>query len=152
MHSKCAIFVLLAAWTCQADEIRFNRDIRPILSDKCYKCHGPSARKPKAGLRLNQRESAVRKRDGDPPAITPGNAEKSVLVSRINSKDPDELMPPPDSGKSLTKAQKDILARWIKDGIWLPLLKRPGVWWYDTVSTSSCGKFHFSTNQAPTWA
>ncbi len=78
------------------DELSFNRDIRPILSDTCFFCHGPDAEHREADLRLDREESA--KQD----AIEPGSASASELIARITSSDPDELMPPPESGKRLS--------------------------------------------------
>lgn len=95
--------------------IEFNRDIRPILSDKCFFCHGPDATKRKAKLRLDTAAGATALLDGH-AAIVPGQPEKSMLVARINSSDKDEIMPPPESHKSLKPAEIDLLTRWIKEG------------------------------------
>ncbi|MGI9445375.1 MAG: PSD1 and planctomycete cytochrome C domain-containing protein [Rubripirellula sp.] len=92
------------------DELSFNRDIRPILSDTCFFCHGPDAEHREADLRLDREESA--KQD----AIEPGNASASELIARITSSDPDELMPPPESGKRLSQKQIDRLKRWVDEG------------------------------------
>ena len=77
------------------DDIRFNRDVRPILADNCFACHGQDAKKRKAKLRLDQREGALADRDGS-RAIVPGNLKESELWRRITSNDPDEMMPPPE--------------------------------------------------------
>src|SRR3954452_7114443 len=92
-------------------EIRFNRDIRPILSDNCFLCHGPDKNKRKAKLRLDDRAIALEKK-----AIVPGDVSKSELVRRIFTNDPDDQMPPPDSGKHLTAAQRETLKKWIAAG------------------------------------
>lgn len=92
------------------DEVRFNRDIRPILSEKCLLCHGPDASHRKADLRLDVEMSATAS------AIVPGKPDASELVARITSNDPETKMPPPGSGKELTKAQVDLLTRWIAQG------------------------------------
>src|SRR5437762_2452944 len=89
-----------------AAEIQFNRDIRPILSETCFRCHGPDSAARKADLRFDRREVAI-----SVGAIVPGKPEKSEMISRIFSDDPDTRMPPPDSHKSLTAAQKDLLKR-----------------------------------------
>ncbi len=89
----------------------FNRDIRPILSENCFACHGPDEKKRKGKLRLDQRDVAVAKE-----AIVPGHPEKSELVARLDASDPDELMPPPESHKKLTAAQKKLLRQWIAAG------------------------------------
>ena len=96
--------------------ISFNRDIRPILANHCLSCHGPDSAARRAGLRLDQRESAVGAAQSGHAAILPGNAEGSELVVRIHSTDAAVVMPPPETGKALTDQQKQLLARWIRDG------------------------------------
>jgi hypothetical protein len=91
--------------------ISFNRDIRPILSDACFACHGPDAGNRKADLRLDLRDEAVAA-----GAILPGKAAESALVARIRSTDPETVMPPPEAHKVLDPHQKDLLARWIDEG------------------------------------
>ncbi len=95
--------------------ISFNRDIRPILSDNCFNCHGPDEKKRKAKLRLDTREGATAIRD-KVQAIKPKDLDGSELWSRINAKDPDDIMPPVDSNKKLTAQQIETLRRWILDG------------------------------------
>jgi hypothetical protein len=92
-------------------EIRFNRDIRPILSDSCFTCHGPDKNNRKAKLRLDDREVALSK-----GAIVPGDVEKSEVVRRLFTTDPDDQMPPPDSGRKITPAQRELLKKWIAAG------------------------------------
>lgn len=94
-----------------ADDVDFNRDIRPILSDNCFACHGPDANHRKGDLRLDVRDDAVGAK-----AITPGKPEMSKLVERILSNDPEQMMPPKDSPKRLTAAQKELLKKWIASG------------------------------------
>ncbi len=94
----------------------FNRDIRPILSDNCFACHGPDTQKVKGGLRLDLRDAALRPAKSDLPAIVPGKPAESELLRRIRTADPDDLMPPPESHKVLTPAQRDLLEAWIRDG------------------------------------
>ena len=94
-----------------AGELEFNRDIRPILSENCFYCHGQDANKRQADLRLDVCAEAM-----DGGAIEPGDAEGSELISRILSDDPDTLMPPPDSNRQLSATEKDLLRRWISDG------------------------------------
>ena len=99
-----------------AAPVRFGRDIRPILSDRCFKCHGPDAAARQAGLRLDERESAVANHDGAAP-IAPGDLDKSELWRRINERDPDEVMPPPTARKKpLSADEKELIRRWILDG------------------------------------
>ncbi|MEI7781198.1 MAG: DUF1549 domain-containing protein, partial [Planctomycetota bacterium] len=89
----------------------FNRDIRPILSENCFYCHGQDGQKREADLRLDDRAAAV-----EAGAIVPGDPGASVILERIHSTDPDVLMPPPDSNRRLSEAQKQLLDRWIKEG------------------------------------
>ena len=91
--------------------IEYNRDIRPILSENCFACHGPDSASRKGELRLDQRAAAVAK-----GAIAPGKPDDSELVLRVFSDDHDELMPPPKTKKTLTDAQKELLKRWIATG------------------------------------
>ena len=96
--------------------VRFGRDVRPLLSDRCFACHGADPSSREAGLRLDLREEAVADRDGV-RAVVPGDAGASELWRRITSDDPDVVMPPPHAKKRpLTDAQKEDLARWIEDG------------------------------------
>jgi hypothetical protein len=98
---------------CAADrpELEYNRDVRPILAENCFACHGPDSAARKADLRLDRRDEAIKA-----GAITPGDTDGSELLARINAKDPKELMPPPATTKKLTQEQKDVLQRWIADG------------------------------------
>ena len=94
-----------------APPVDFNRDIRPILSENCFYCHGQDANKRKGDLRLDVRQDAVKA-----GALVPHDKAKSLVSQRTRSKNPDELMPPPGSNRRLTDAQKDLLDRWISEG------------------------------------
>lgn len=94
----------------------FSRDVRPILSQYCFRCHGPDDGKRESGLRLDQAAVALAPADSGKAAIVAGSPETSELVRRINSSDADEVMPPPSTKLTLTAAQKDILQRWIAAG------------------------------------
>jgi hypothetical protein len=96
--------------------LRYNRDVRPILSDNCFACHGPDKAKQKAGLRLDIRESALKPAESGDVAIVPGKVGESALVARILSDDKEEIMPPPKSHKQLSAAQKELLKRWVAEG------------------------------------
>ena len=119
VFSSVASFGLVAALILNAvgwgdepplpEKIQFNRDVRPILSDNCFYCHGPDAGHRQADLRLDLRDEAV-----DSGAITPGDPAESTAIERVLSTDPEECMPPPDSHKTLTERQKQILSRWIE--------------------------------------
>jgi hypothetical protein len=91
--------------------VGFNQSIRPILSDNCFACHGPDAAQRKGKLRLDVREAAIERK-----AIVPGKPDESELIKRIFADDPDDLMPPADSHKVLTSAQKDLLKKWVAAG------------------------------------
>jgi hypothetical protein len=91
--------------------IEFNRDVRPILTENCFACHGPDKNKRKAKLRLDVHEVALER-----GAVVPGKPDESKLVEHIFSEDPDAQMPPPQSGKSLANGQKELLKRWIASG------------------------------------
>lgn len=109
------ISALLAIASCCAVELDYNRDIKPILSENCYFCHGPDADKRKAGLRLDTFEGATGERKGV-IAIVPGTAEESELITRIYSEDPEEIMPPPKAKLTLDDREKKLLRQWIASG------------------------------------
>jgi mono/diheme cytochrome c family protein len=100
----------------QPAQIDFNRDVIPILSANCFKCHGPDPDNRKAGLRLDRREIAIKPAESGAIAIVPGKPDGSELVRRIFSGDPDERMPPKESNKVLSDSQKQMLRRWIAEG------------------------------------
>ncbi|HSP42908.1 MAG TPA: c-type cytochrome domain-containing protein, partial [Luteolibacter sp.] len=110
---------MLLAMACEAaiaSEPGFNRDIRPILSENCFLCHGQDPEHRGGDLRLDLREQAVAVRDGA-AAIVPGDPENSEIIRRILSKDPEVVMPPPDAHMpAISPAQIDTLKRWIKAG------------------------------------
>jgi hypothetical protein len=108
-------FVLLISHAARAAEIDYNRDVRPILSDKCFACHGFDEKAREAKLRLDVADSAYAERDGLTP-IKPGNLEQSDAWVRIISDDRDEVMPPPKSHKKLTAAEKETIKQWIVQG------------------------------------
>lgn len=93
------------------DRIQFNRDVRPILSDNCFACHGPDASSRQADLRLDLRDAAI-----EAAAIVPEKPDASSLIERILSEDADSQMPPPEANKHLTPRQKEILKQWIAEG------------------------------------
>ena len=100
------------------DKVDFTFHVKPIISDRCFKCHGPDKNAIEAGLSLNTAEDAY-KALGDKKdhfAIVPGDIERSELIKRIYSKDPNVLMPPPESNLELTDYEKKILTKWIEDG------------------------------------
>jgi hypothetical protein len=125
MRLLCLVLLPLSAFA--ADALKFSRDIRPILSENCFACHGPDDKKREAGLRLDDEAGAKANNDGV-IAIVPGHPEKSALIQRIESTDPDEVMPPPKLHKTIPANQIALLKRWIKEGA--PWGKH---WSYETV-------------------
>ena len=97
------------------DSVSFNRDVRTILADKCYACHGPDENKREAELRLDVETDAKADRDGH-QVIAPGKPDQSELLRRLTTDDPDERMPPGSSGRSISDAQIATLTKWIAEG------------------------------------
>src|SRR5437660_2349106 len=98
--------------------VDFSRDILPIFSDNCFKCHGPDEKARKAKLRLDTKDGAFRVKDGK-TVIVPGKSAESELFRRIITSDPDDLMPPPESNHKLTAKQIELVRRWIEEcGKW----------------------------------
>ncbi|MEZ6148351.1 MAG: DUF1549 domain-containing protein [Planctomycetaceae bacterium] len=107
-----AAFLIVNLSTAWAEPtLEYNRDVRPILAEYCFACHGPDSASRKADLRLDQREAAI-----EVGALVPGDIDNSQMIARILSDDPDELMPPPEIKKSLSAEQINILKRWVTDG------------------------------------
>jgi mono/diheme cytochrome c family protein len=116
------VLLLATAWMVPGaraagqGKVDFNRDIRPLLADYCYQCHGPDQAKRKAGLRLDQSEGARVRLDSGHHAIVPGNPADSRLLAVVTSVDPDDQMPPAKTGKRLSSDQVELLRRWIREG------------------------------------
>jgi hypothetical protein len=113
-----ALSTLAVVRIAAANEVDFNRDVRPILSNHCFRCHGPDEADRQGsgdGLRLDL-EDAAKREVGGVAAIVPGQPEASELIRRIHATDESEIMPPPQIGKKLTAAQIDVLDRWVKQG------------------------------------
>jgi hypothetical protein len=119
---------LFFAGFVRAEPIQFNRDVRPILAENCYLCHGPDKGRRKKALRLDDREVAIQK-----AAVVPGKPDASELIHRIFADDASERMPPEETHKKLTVAEKETLRRWIAEGAryephWAYIVpKRPAV-------------------------
>ncbi len=112
--SAIVICAILSA-DCRADDVRFNAQIRPILAKHCLQCHGPDERERQGEIRLDLRKEVVAVRDGH-AGIVPGKPEASELFRRITSDGPNERMPPPGAGKSLSPEQIAVVRQWILDG------------------------------------
>jgi hypothetical protein len=107
--------LLHAGLASAADKIDFNYDIRPLISSKCYHCHGPDEKSRKAKLRLDMRDDAIKEHESG-PTIVPGDPAKSELMNRIVSKDADEVMPPPKEEHALSAQEVELFRRWIAEG------------------------------------
>ncbi|MBM83069.1 MAG: hypothetical protein CMJ78_21115 [Planctomycetaceae bacterium] len=113
---KSTLVLCLLTVAANGDEVSFNRDIRPILSEHCLQCHGFDADKRQAELRLDTHAGAVAKLPGGKSAIVPGKPTQSELIARITSADAETRMPPVDTGKKLTQKEIQKLVTWIKGG------------------------------------
>ena len=111
----CATFLLVAftnrANLLRAEEINFSKQILPLLSNNCFECHGPDKAERKAGLRLDTHEGAKMELKSGFSALVPGESSESEMYMRIISDDPEEIMPPPESSKSLTEDQKELIKK-----------------------------------------
>lgn len=113
-----ALSIVGGPWTALAapGKIRFNRDVRPILAENCFACHGPDNAGRKGDLRLDVREHALAEAGSGARAVVPGDVAGSELVVRILAEDPEDAMPPERTGKTLTMREKEILQQWIAEG------------------------------------
>ena len=111
----CACVCVVQREACAIERVDFNRDVRSILSDKCFACHGPDENHREGDLRLDDQDSVFANRDGY-SIVKPGSADESELIARVESDDPDMVMPPTDSGKELTPKEISLLRRWVSEG------------------------------------
>jgi hypothetical protein len=111
-HLVVSFVLLSSAGLRAAAPLDYDKDVRPVLEARCFKCHGPE--KQKAGLRLDVKESALKGGESGEPAIVPGNALKSHLLKLVTSNDPTEFMPP--KGERLTMAEVELIKRWVEEG------------------------------------
>lgn len=110
-----AAYSLLPQRSVAAEPVRFGRDVLPVLAANCFSCHGPDEKNRKAGLRLDiESEAKAKRRSGSP--IAPGDPEKSLILTRLISTNPDVAMPPPSSHKQVSAAQIETIRRWIAEG------------------------------------
>lgn len=116
MRSLLLLLIISPLLSRAAEKIVFNRDIRPLLSDKCFHCHGPDEKERKSGLRLDQRDSALKPAKSGAVAIVPGTPDQSELIARCFTSDEDDLMPPSKMGKPLTDREKALLEQWVAEG------------------------------------
>src|SRR5947209_1930334 len=117
MFRRSLLALLIAAPAfAQPKEIDFNRDVRPILSGKCFQCHGPDEKVRQGGLRLDMRDGALKTLKTGNRAIVPGDSAQSELVARITIQDGDGVMPPAKTGKTLNATEIATLKKWIDQG------------------------------------
>ncbi|MEI6527561.1 MAG: c-type cytochrome domain-containing protein, partial [Planctomycetota bacterium] len=114
--SLASILLLLCHSAHAADELSFSRDVRPILSEMCFSCHGPDEKGRKGELLLSEMAGALQGGQSGQPAIVPGKPALSEMIKRLHSQDPDERMPPGETKKNLSPAQITILEKWIESG------------------------------------
>src|SRR5262245_14332802 len=125
MRCSGVLFLVVAGILCplvgarpqvEAQTVQFNRDIRPILSENCFQCHGPDKAKRKADLRFDTEEGAFAKLDDNRRALVPGKPNDSELLRRLVEKDERKRMPPAKSGRKLSDQQVELIRRWIEQG------------------------------------
>lgn len=121
-HSVTGLLLLLSAvgsvssFSAGAEELSYNRDIRPILTETCFACHGADSAARKANLRLDSFEAATAERKDSKPAIVAGKPDESEAIRRVLTTDKEDIMPPVKSKKVLTSKQKELLKRWVSEG------------------------------------
>lgn len=123
LAGTATVTVVALSAVCSAEDVRFNEHIRPIFAEHCLQCHGPDAEKREAELRLDLEQSAKEN------AIVAGRPEKSELLRRLTTADPDERMPPASTGKTLSTAQVQLVRQWIADGA-----RFEGHWSFEPIS------------------
>lgn len=106
----------VAIYADDAAALQFNKDIRPLLSSTCFRCHGFDAKTREANLRLDTEAGAFETRADGKPAITPGKLDASMIWERINSTDPNTVMPPPKANRQLSAEEKQLIGKWIEQG------------------------------------
>src|SRR5262245_4660535 len=111
LSSLCLCISVVSPARASERPVEYNRDVRPILADNCFPCHGPDSASRKARLRLDRREDALKAE-----VIVPGKPDESPLIERVFSTKARNVMPPPKTHKKLTQAQKETLKRWIAAG------------------------------------
>ncbi len=120
--------ILLALPSAVSAEVGFNRDIRPIMSDTCFRCHGPDKSSRMAGMRLDIRDEALKPTRSGIIPIVPGKPDESAIVARVFSANPAKIMPPKFAHKELTEAQKQTIRQWVAEGA-----KYEGHWAYSPI-------------------
>ncbi len=114
--TRASFLCLLLPASLLHGAVDYNRDVRPLLSDRCYACHGPDAKKREAGLGLDTPEGAFAVLKSGNRAVVPGKPKESAIFDRIHTTDPDDIMPPPKLNRPLSVEERSILVRWIEEG------------------------------------
>ena len=109
-------FVITANTFGAEGEVDFSRDILPLLSDNCFKCHGPDEANRKAKLRFDKHDASLEELKKGRATIVPGKSSESELYARLTAEDPDDRMPPPDTGKKLSEKEIELIRKWIDGG------------------------------------
>jgi hypothetical protein len=134
MRDRIFVFLLLSipgfAQSSAQSSVSFNRDIRPIMADTCFRCHGPDKSSRMANLRLDLREEATKPNRAGRTPIVPGDPAKSQIIERIFHSNPARVMPPPQAHKELSEKQKGTLKRWVAEGA-----RYEGHWSYQPLPT-----------------
>ena len=127
MHVRRVLLAAILAAVAGNAQVRFNRDIRPIMAETCFRCHGPDKSSRMAGMRLDLRDEALKPNRNGMAPIVPGDPDKSGIIARVFAKDA-RIMPPAFAHKELSGAQKETIRRWVAEGA-----KYEGHWTYQTV-------------------
>ena len=122
MSRTAALVLLLSPFAVAqgaAEAVDYDRDIRPVLSARCFKCHGPDAQRRKVGLRLDTEAGMFSPRDDGPPVVVKGDPDRSELIRRVTHADAAERMPPSEDGPPLTERERQLLTEWVGQGaVW----------------------------------
>ena len=116
INPTAMLFLFCLAIAARGEQVSYSRDVRPILSDMCFSCHGPDEKARKGGLLLSELSGALKGGKSGEPAIVPGDPGRSELIKRLHTSDPDDIMPPPSTKKKLTPEQIRILEKWVAAG------------------------------------
>jgi len=127
MHVRRVLLAAIIATMAGNAQVRFNRDIRPIMAETCFRCHGPDKSSRMAGMRLDLRDEALKPNRNGVAPIVPGDPDKSGIIARVFAKDA-RIMPPAFAHKELSGAQKETIRRWVAEGA-----KYEGHWTYQPV-------------------
>src|SRR6185369_15551545 len=115
MHVRRVLLAAMLGTVAGNAQVRFNRDIRPIMAETCFRCHGPDKSSRMAGMRLDLRDEALKPNRAGVAPIVPGDTAKSAIVARVFATD-GRVMPPAFAHKELSAAQKETIRKWVAEG------------------------------------